>query len=138
MDARGGTTYVPDAAHAGGLLRLQPVDGKGVGCAHLRGARSQPVGPAQKRLILKRKLSINGLELLAAAAAVVLVDKAGKAPRRQRYTLKCDNSTACVAANHGIAGSAALREALHIWRQVYGKRGTTVRLLYVETKAHSI
>lgn len=77
-------------------------------CAHGRW------DPRTWRLIEQRRLSINAPELLAAAAAVVLVDEAGRTPLRGLFALKCDNSTACAAANYGEATSVAMKEALRI------------------------
>lgn len=107
--------------------------------AHAFGAFPYGVwAPRTRRLIEQRKLSINALELLAAAMAVVLVDKAGMVPRGGRFALKCDNDMACAAANYGVTASAAMREALRMWGAESGGRGLTVRLLYVDTKSNSI
>lgn len=72
--------------------------------------------PHPRRLIAKRKISINALELLTAAAAVVLIWKEGRVQSEGRYVLKCHNRTACAVDNFGVAGSTAMREALRIWK----------------------
>lgn len=84
------------------------------------------------------KVSINALELVAAPAAVVSIDAAGRTPRGCRYALKCDNSAACAAANYWVAPSAAMREVLRIWLDEFRWREHTVHLVYIDTRANGI
>lgn len=54
-----------------------------------------------KKLIADGAISIKPVELLAAAAAVVLIGKTGVIPETRQVSLKSDNKTACGAANSG-------------------------------------
>lgn len=71
--------------------------------------------PCTKKLIEWGNISINALELVAAVAAVTLIEKTGSFPREKNFAMKCDNDISCAAANYVSADSAAMREALRIY-----------------------
>lgn len=83
-------------------------------------------------LLKRKKLSINAVELVAAAVAVILMEKEHGIPGKRQFAMKCDNSTACACANHGVASSTGMCVALRKWRRFCKKLGVLVRLLKTE------
>lgn len=94
--------------------------------------------PCTQALSSTGRLSINPLELLASAAAVMLLNKMGKWPGTRQIALIRDNATAGNAANTGIAYRPAMRLALGIYVDICKTTSARRWLVHVGTKENRI
>lgn len=102
--------------------------------AHVFGlAVGQEWSSSTFRLLKQRRLSISPLELHATAAEIDILGSTGKQGGRQ-VVLRCDNTSACSAANTGGAYIPAMRFAPRTFLQTCVRYGITVRFWYVPSK----
>lgn len=90
------------------------------------------------RMLRKVKISINPLELLASAAAVLLIGMRESNVTNKQITLRGDNLTACTAANTGGAFSPAMRLALRIFTRACQELNIRCWIMHVGTKDNLI
>lgn len=91
-----------------------------------------------RRLLRKGRVSINPLELLASAAAVLLLGKQGLVTNKQQVTLRGNNSTAFTAANTVVACTPAMRYALRTFISACQEVGVRCWVLQLSTKENRI
>lgn len=81
------------------------------------------------------RVSIN---MLAAAAALLLLEKGGNLPPSRQITLRGDNTAACNAVNTGVVHSPAMRFALRVFIRVCQQTKVRCSMLHVGTKRNTI
>lgn len=106
--------------------------------ARVRGIRPRAMGATSGKLIQQRRISINALELLAAAAAVILVDEAARISTWVAIRAEMRQLQGLCGCQLWVATSAAVGEALRIWHAECERREQVVRLLYVDRKSSGI
>lgn len=88
--------------------------------------------------IRQGSVSISPLELLAAAIAVRIASEVGAVPTCGRMALRCDNESACAAANSWTAASAPMLAALRVLHRQITLAGCEVHFVHIPTKANRI
>lgn len=91
-----------------------------------------------QNLLAQQKILISPLELLTAAAAVLLIVKEGKQHSCRHLCLLCDNTSACDAANTEVVYSALMRFSVCIFVQLCDEYVFTVQLLYIPSTENII
>lgn len=91
-----------------------------------------------KTIIGNKPISITNLELLAAAADVVLVCKCGLFPTEHQIALRRDNTTACGAVIDGAAYSTYMRFLSSIFTGTCSRYGLRCLVLHISTAENRI
>lgn len=120
-DAHCGLVSVLCAAFSRSFIRRHGLHGEGVG-THSFWAVAGGICSGGKMCISQgKKLSINAVEGVSAAAEIFLIETEGGIPLSRQLSMKCDINTACAVVNHSVESNEVIQVSSKIWR-LFNKR----------------